>query len=219
MIHIALVDVACREPGVAVVGVRRKGDAIVDAWIMEEPAFAALMLQHDETVEMRHWDCRPWSSAEVQEDADTPGDIYAQVPGGRELVRYFGRVPSFGDGEILDLHLDRDGPSSLSVHGWVTIHRDGPDGSSVLERHAVVTFVLFGIMDLRLEGFSAQNVIGGLILRRAPDRPERRSHLALDPAPDDIEIELEPCYGLNGLIRARSVAITFAPGEPGGRDA
>ncbi|MBP2498967.1 hypothetical protein ABID82_006539 [Methylobacterium sp. PvP062] len=74
-------------------------------------------------------------------------------------------------------------------------------------------------MDLRLDGFSRQNVIGGLILRRAPDRPERRNYLALDPTPDDIEIELEPCYGLDGLIRARSVAIAFEPGEPGGRDA
>jgi hypothetical protein len=46
------------------------------------------------------------------------------------------------------------------------------------------------------------NVIGGLVLRRAPRRPERRSYLALDPLPQDIEIELESCYGLDGLIRA-----------------
>jgi hypothetical protein len=47
-------------------------------------------------------------------------------------------------------------------------------------------------MDLQLDGLSIQNVIGGLVLRRAPDRPERRGYLALDPLPQDIEIELEP---------------------------
>jgi hypothetical protein len=71
-------------------------------------------------------------------------------------------------------------------------------------------------MDLQLDGFSIQNVIGGLVLRRAPDRPERRGCLALDPLPH--EIELEPCYGLDGLIRARSVSITFEPGKPGAQD-
>lgn len=142
--------------------------------------------------------------------------IYHEVPGGPELVEHFGRVPSFGDGEVLDLHLDRNGPSTLRVHGWVITDGVGPDGTLELERHAVVTFTLHGVMDLQLDGFSIQNVISGLILRRAPDRPERRGCLALAPLPQDIEIELEPCYGLNGLIRARSVAITFDAGKPNG---
>jgi hypothetical protein len=201
--------------GVAVVGVQRKGGAIVDARIMDHPVFEVEVLAEGETLELRYWDGRPWSPTWAQGDAN----IYAEVPGGPELVRHFGRVPSFHDGEILGLRLDRDGPSILRVYGWITTDRVGPNGASVLERHAVVTFTLHGVMDLRLDGFSRQNVIGGLILRRAPDRPERRNYLALDPTPDDIEIELEPCYGLDGLIRARSVAITFEPGEPDGRDA
>lgn len=146
--------------------------------------------------------------------------LYDQLTGGPELVRYFGQVPSFGDGEILGLHLDRNGPSTLRVHGW-EVDRDRPDGTLGLERHAVVTFTLHGVMDLHLDGFSDQNLIGGLILRRAPDRPRGWNYLALNPDPhrDDIEMEIEPCYGRFGLIRARAVAITFEPGEPGGRDA
>lgn len=35
----------------------------------------------------------------------------------------------------------------------------GEDGFIVLERHAIVTFVIDGIMDLQLDGFSIQNVI------------------------------------------------------------
>lgn len=121
--------------------------------------------------------------------------------------------------EGLNPDLCRHGQSTLRVHGWVTTDRVAQDGSLVIDRHAVVTLALQGIMDLQLDGFSRQNVIFGLLLRRAPERPERRRCLAADPLPEDIEIELVPCYGLDGHIRARSVAITFEPGKPGERDA
>jgi hypothetical protein len=114
--------------------------------------------------------------------------------------------------------LRRKGQSVLRLHGWTNTGAVGPGGYYVLDRHAIVTFTLNGVMDLQLDGFSIQNVIGGLVMRRAPDRPERRGYLALDPLPEDIEIELEPCYGLNGTIRARSVSITFEPDKPNAQD-
>ena len=141
-------------------------------------------------------------------------NIYDEVPGGPDLVRWFGQEPSFHDAEILSLHLHRKGQSVLRLHGWIDTGEVGQDGYFVLDRHAIGTFTLSGIMDLQLDGFSIQNVIGGLVLRRAPDRPDRRGYLALDPLPQDIEIELEPCYGLSGLIRSRTVSIAFEPGKP-----
>ncbi len=149
---------------------------------------------------------------------DNETAIYDAVAGGAELVRWFGQVPTFHDAEILSLHLRRKGQSVLRLHGWISTGAVGQDGYIVLDRHAIVTFTLADVMDLQLDGFSIQNVISGLILRRAPDRPERRGFLALDPRPQDIEIELEPCYGLDGLIRARSVSITFEPGKPDAQD-
>lgn len=149
---------------------------------------------------------------------DQDATIYQEVSGGAELLRWFGRVPSFHDAEILSLDLRRKGQSTLRLHGWVMRDEASQDGFMVLDRHAIVTFTLDGMMDLQLDGFNIQNVIDGLILRHAPDRPERRGHLVLDPLPHDIEIELEPCYGLNGLIRARSVVITFQPGKPNAGD-
>jgi hypothetical protein len=144
--------------------------------------------------------------------------IYDAVPGGADLVRWFGQVPTFHDAEILSLRLSRKGQSVLRLHGWISTGAVGLDGYIVLDRHAIVTFTLTDVMDLQLDGFSIQNVISELILRRAPDRPERRGYLALDPIPQDIEIELEPCYGLSGSIRARSVSITFEPGAPNSED-
>lgn len=140
--------------------------------------------------------------------------IYDEVSGGADLVRWFGQVPSFHDAEILSLHLRRKEQSVLRLHGWMNTGEVGQNGYFVLDRHAIVTFTLSGVVDLQLDGFSIQNVIAGLVLRRGPDRPERQSYLALDPLPQDIEIELEPCYGLSGLMRARAVSITFEPGKP-----
>ena len=51
--------------GEAIIAVRRKGDAIVEAWITEDPAFDIDMVCADETLEMRHWDGRPWVGAET----------------------------------------------------------------------------------------------------------------------------------------------------------
>jgi hypothetical protein len=150
--------------------------------------------------------------------SDKNAPIYHAVPGGSDLVRWFGRAPSFHDAEVLSLNLRRKGQNTLCLHGWITTGV-GHDGYLVLDKHAVVTFALEGVMDLQLEGFSIQNVISSLVLRRALDRPDRRSYLSLDPLPEDIEIELGACYGLSGLIRARSVAITFEPGQPNERDA
>jgi len=144
---------------------------------------------------------------------DNNSTIYDTVPGGAELVRWFGQVPTFHDAEILSLHLHRRGQSALRLHGWIGTGAVGQDGYAVLDRHAIVTFTLTEIMDLQLDGFSIQNVISELILRHAPDRPERRGYRA-HSLPEDVEMELKPCYGLSGLIRARAVSITFEPGKP-----
>jgi hypothetical protein len=102
----------------------------------------------------------------------------------------------------------------LSIHAWNMTKEVDDRGYFVLDRHAVVTFILEDIMDLQLDGFGHQNVIGGLRLRRAPERPDRRGFYWLDPSPSDYEIELEPCFGLDGLIRCRRVSVAFVPGKP-----
>ena len=148
----------------------------------------------------------------MQNDGFT--SIYDEVSGGTELLRWFGCVPTFHDAEVISLTLNRSGSSKLVLHGWLMTDEVDANGYIVLDKHAVVTFELSGIVDLQLEGFNAQNALGQLILRRAPDRPERRAYMTR-PKHDDIEIELEPCYGLSGLIRARSVSISVEPGRPG----
>jgi len=139
--------------------------------------------------------------------------IYENISGGPELLAWFGQEPTFHDAEILSLTLTRNGISELKIHGWIGTDAVDQDGYRVLEKHAVVTFAFEDIMDLQLDGFSRQNVINGLILRYATDRG-RAGYYALPKGPEDIEIELRPCYGLDGFIRAKKVTISFRPGRP-----
>lgn len=140
--------------------------------------------------------------------------IYGDLAGGKELLAWFGEVPAFHDAEIIGLSLNRTGTSKLKLHAWIMTDGVDADGFIELDKHAIVTFNLEGIMDLQLDGFSGQNVISGLVLKRATDRG-RSGFLALPEAADDIEIELLPCYGLDGFIRAKKVTISFVPGSPG----
>ena len=140
--------------------------------------------------------------------------VYADVPGGEELLAWFEKVPTFHDAEIISLSLSRTGTSELKIHGWIMTDAVDPNGYFVLDKHAVVTFSLDGVKDLQLDGFSHQNVIAGLILQRATNRG-RSGYYAEPKDAQDIEIELLPCYGLNGFIRAQKVRISFVPGRPG----
>ena len=140
--------------------------------------------------------------------------VYANIPGGPELLAWLGCTPTFHDAEIVNLDLHRRGASRLSVHFWNTRNEVDARGYFVLDRHAVVTFILEEILDLQLDGFSHQNVIGYLHLRRAPDRRDRRPFYSSDPSPEDWELELEPCFGLDGKIRCRRVSVSIVSGKP-----
>lgn len=139
--------------------------------------------------------------------------MYEDIPGGKELLAFFGTTPSFHDGEIVGVSLNRSGESTLQVHGWTISDKLNPDRSYILDKQAVVTFTFLGITDLELNGFSPQNVIAGLILQQATDRG-RSDFLRHSDSLSDMEVELRPCYGLEGFIRAQSIVISFRPGPP-----
>src|SRR2546426_1097665 len=91
------------------------------------------------------------------------------LPGAGSLVAWFGEWPSFHDAEILVLHLDREGVSSLKIHVWLATDKSyelGGQGLYRRDKHAIVTFQLEEIVDLELVDFSSQNVIAGLSAER-----------------------------------------------------
>lgn len=140
--------------------------------------------------------------------------VYQSIPGGQDLLDWFGGPPSFHDAEILSLLLDRSGPSMLKLHGWIMTDRVDDKGYFVLDRHAVVTFRLEKIADLRLEGFTAQNVIHGLRLRRIPLPSAARELASPHRGGEVVELTLDDCYGPSGSIWARTVSVRVEPGKP-----
>jgi len=56
-----------------------------------------------------------------------------------------------------------------------------------------------------VSGFSQQNVISGLIIRRAGERDIAIWEIGVGCKPGEHEIELEPCFGAYGIIRATLV--------------
>jgi hypothetical protein len=141
--------------------------------------------------------------------------VYLKLPGGPELLAWFGTVPSFHDAEIVSLTLTRRSPSFLTIHGWTMDGSQTQNGYFVLQNKAVVIFEIQDIVYLNLEGFSRQNVIGGLIIaQRAPDPLAKSYYSTLDSNADDYEIVLEPCYGMDGLIRCKKISVSFKVGDP-----
>jgi hypothetical protein len=124
--------------------------------------------------------------------------ILMRIPGGPELLDWFDGVAEFGDGEVVSLVLDRADQSYLSVR----LERLG--------KSAIVQFTLAAWIDIAVRGFSRQNVIGGLKLRPAGDRQIELWERGVGCTPGELEIELEPCFGAYGTIRANvsSIMIT-----------
>jgi hypothetical protein len=135
-------------------------------------------------------------------DADTL-EILRTIPGGRELIVAFGGLPNFGDAEVSSLILDRSGQSKLMIVAF--------NYSLGHEKRIRVTFHLEDMIDVGLEGFWRQNVIDGLQIRRASQKPLHPSLLGIGGAPGDLEIVLEPCVGAFGTIRASVAKISIEP--------
>ena len=121
------------------------------------------------------------------------------IHGASELHDWFGYWPSFHDAEIISLHLNRRGSSSLRVHTWETTKEVDEKGYYVLAKHVVVEFILETVSGLSLNGFNHQNVIFGLEVEKIDS---------------GFRLTLDDCYGLAGSIEAERMSLRFTPGKP-----
>lgn len=121
------------------------------------------------------------------------------VPGGSELIEWFGGVPHFHDGELLSIELRNPGLSRLRIHAWRMTDEVDEDGYYVLDRHAVVTLVLDEVTHVELFGFHEP----GIIL-----------DLAILEVEDGYQVEWGSSCGVEGMLRARRLRIELQPGKP-----
>jgi hypothetical protein len=127
-----------------------------------------------------------------------PSEV-SEIQGANELHEWFGYWPGFHDAEIVSLHLNRKGTSSLSVHTWEMTKEVDAKGYYVLTKHVVVEFILESVSGLTLNGFNHQNVIFGLVIEKIDS---------------GFRLTLDECYGLAGILEAKKISLRLIPERP-----
>jgi hypothetical protein len=125
--------------------------------------------------------------------------IPESIEGARKVVEWFGYWPVFHDAEVLELHLDRQGPSWISFYTWHMSETVDDQGQYILDKHAIVRFVFDKISDLGLDDFSSQNVIAEVVVSRRDN---------------DLHLAISPCYGIGGFLQGTISRIELLPGKP-----
>lgn len=161
------------------------------------------------TLEHRYWDGTTWVKPEPDMTWDQHAAVLKKIPGGEELIRWFGRVPTFGDGEILNFHLNTHEPSTLHLRIAKLVRGETPDDDRFED--AMVIFTFQDLIDVKLEGFSHPNVIGGIALSEVAPSPVNVSLRGFGLIQGDILMTFEPCAGAYGTIRTNIARITFEP--------
>lgn len=132
---------------------------------------------------------------------------YEFFEGFQEIISHFGLWPSFHDGEVHRMVLDRTlrSPSGsyipaldIFLRGWIMGPEVNADG--IYERHndAVVHFRFEEIFDFELEGFNHQNVLSSLNLSLIQEQMTNAQAL---------HVELEHCYLFSGEFSARKAKV------------
>jgi len=133
-------------------------------------------------------------------------EIIAGIPGGKDLADWllaFGYNHGFGDDEVMSLTLNRESGSTLVL---MSRKRDGKKWYSKR-----VTFRFAGMVDAHIEGFSHQNVIGGLNVRRLARQEIHPSLLGIGVQFLNHQIAMEPCAGAFGTINCNIGEIRVEP--------
>jgi hypothetical protein len=121
----------------------------------------------------------------------TLNDLGPSLPGADAVVQWFGKWPTFHDGEVISLSMSRKGESVLRLYPYYP------------NKPATVDFIFDEIADLDLEDFSHQNVIFALHIDEVVDQTHRKA----------FRFTLSPCYGLAGYIDVRGARVQLVPGK------
>lgn len=123
------------------------------------------------------------------------------------MLAQFGRWPSFHDGEVHRVVLDRTQRTSagqfvscveIHLRGWIMTSEVTDAGFYKLEHDSVVHFRFEDVFDLELDGLNHQNVLSCLALELFDDSENQAIAL---------HVALEQCYGLSGAFRARRARV------------
>jgi hypothetical protein len=133
-----------------------------------------------------------------------PPSALPDIPGGAELIDWFGFTPHFHDANVLSVAFAKDGRGEIRIHAWRMTDQTDDRGYFILDKHAVVTLSLEGIREINL---GIVHDLGGI------------HDLSLSATKDGFRIDWENSCGtggpgIDGSTHARRVSVSFVPGEP-----
>ena len=125
--------------------------------------------------------------------------VFETIPGGSEVIRWFGREPEFHDGYIRQIDFFTGGKGTLVIHGWNMTDRVDDKGYFILEKHALVKLNLSGVNLIELRDFNHGSIIFELWIIKNDDF---------------FEIKWSSSCGTEGRICVREITMELSPGEP-----
>jgi len=138
----------------------------------------------------------------------TDNDLFLGLGGAREVVDWFGYVPSFHDATLIKFELGK-GSAQFALQSFRITNEVDEKGYFVLDCHALVTVHLSGVTGVSLMG-DASSTIQELGIRRVVVSQTGWDTVA-GPAVGDYEVRWESSWGLEGAIFARDVRFSLAP--------
>ena len=129
----------------------------------------------------------------------TPETILREIPGGEDLLDWFGRVPGFHDANMLELNLASNGGSSIRIHTWNTTDKTDAQNYFVLDKHVVVTISLDEVSHVALTDFHRPAIIFSLEITKAGE---------------EYQFAWNASYGVEGSLRAKHAHFYLTPGKP-----
>jgi Immunity protein 50 len=125
--------------------------------------------------------------------------ILQDIPGGKALLDWFGRVPRFHDANLLEIALNSKGLSVMRVHTWRMTNKVDAHGYIELDKHVVVTIILEEVTDVTLTEFNLPGIIFDLEVTKADE---------------GIQLSWGGSYGVSGTLRAKKIRFDLQPGKP-----
>ena len=131
---------------------------------------------------------------------------YESIENHQLVLDTFGHWPSFHDGEVYRLILDRMRKNSsgsyypsieLFIRGWAMTSEVTNQGHYKIENDSIVHFLFEYIEDLELQDLNNQNVLASLDFESILDED---SNIKLN-------IQLRHCWGLSGYFSAKKAKV------------
>ncbi|TXI02746.1 MAG: hypothetical protein E6Q76_15025 [Rhizobium sp.] len=127
--------------------------------------------------------------------------VLNDIPGGKSLLEWFGRIPRFHDAELLEISFSGSGAGLLRIHAWNMTGQVDAKGYFVLDKHAIVTLILEGVSAISCTDF---DMVPGIIF-----------DLEITKTDQSFRIEWDASYGVSGFVSAKHVEISLVPTEAG----